>query len=250
METKSGKSLNLPLTADAERGGFLVNTRGVHLNDLPDEFTASVHGVWGFQKFEGPAFSRAKFTANQVGNCVERCQCANRGRQDTLHLQSPDACCVSGVTVKSEQGNDLPTLWKRTKPDELEVRISTAGRVRGRVSVDVEKFGLSEPDGIPLHTYAEAGRLDHFSVHAGDSEGMLRGTRLDEVTSLELNGIHFLALNVTRANQQDELRMADGEENGRRSRGGDDGVRVGHALKTAAFCRYRRRYKRPGPRSY
>ncbi len=208
METKSGKSLNLPLTADAERGGFLVNTRGVHLNDLPDEFTASVHGVWGFQKFEGPHFHVRSSRPTKWVIASKDASALIVGRQDTLHLQSPDACCVSGVTVKSEQGNDLPTLWKRTKPDELEVRIQLQDASAGRVSVDVEKFGLSEPDGIPLHTYAEAGRLDHFSVHAGDSEGMLRGTRLDEVTSLELNGIHFLALNVTRANQQDELRMA------------------------------------------
>ena len=37
----------------------------------------------------------------------------------------------------------------------------------------IKKFGLREADEIPLHTYAEAGRLDSFSVHAGDAEGVL-----------------------------------------------------------------------------
>ena len=29
----------------------------------------------------------------------------------------------------------------------------------------VKKFGLHEVDEIPLHTYAEAGRLDSFGIH-------------------------------------------------------------------------------------
>ena len=32
----------------------------------------------------------------------------------------------------------------------------------------IKKFGLHELDEIPLHTYAEAGRLDSFGIHAGD----------------------------------------------------------------------------------
>src|SRR5262249_45218652 len=68
-------------------------------------------------------------------------------------------------------------------------------------------FGLPEPDAIPLHTYAEAGRLDSFTIHAGDSEGILRGTRLDQVTGLELGEFRFIPRGLTRANQQDELRL-------------------------------------------
>ena len=60
---------------------------------------------------------------------------------------------------------------------------------------------------MPLHTYAEAGRLDSFSLHAGDFEGVLKGTRLDEVTSVEVNGMTFNPENLSRANQQDELRL-------------------------------------------
>jgi hypothetical protein len=208
LESKVGASLNLPITADAERGGFVVNTRGMHLSDLQDEFTASVRGVWGFQKFEGPRFHMRSPRAAKWVIASKDASALIVGRQDTLHLQSSDACCVSGVIVKNQEGNELTTSWKRTKVDELEVHVQLQDEPAGWVSLTVEKFGLRDADSIPLHTYAEAGRLDRFTVHAGDSEGVLRGTRLDEVTSLELNGIRFAALNVSRANQQDELRMA------------------------------------------
>src|SRR5262249_34633 len=77
----------------------------------------------------------------------------------------------------------------------------------GSLKMLVSKFGLREPDEVPLHTYAEAGRLDGFTIHAGDAEGILRGTRLDQVTAIDVNGIHFAPGNLTRANQHDELRV-------------------------------------------
>src|SRR5262249_43834482 len=71
----------------------------------------------------------------------------------------------------------------------------------------VKKFRLAHPDEISLHSYAEASRLDSFSIHAGDSDGILKGTRLDEVTLLEVSGTVFNPENLSRANQQDQLRL-------------------------------------------
>lgn len=64
-----------------------------------------------------------------------------------------------------------------------------------------------ESDEIPLHTYAEAGRLEGFSIHAGDAEGVLRGTRLDQVTGVEFSGLYFDPGKLSRANQEDELKV-------------------------------------------
>lgn len=71
----------------------------------------------------------------------------------------------------------------------------------------IKKFGLHDPEEIPLHTYAEAGRLDSFGIHAGDVDGVLKGTRLDQVSSVEVNGLQFTPDALTRANQQDELKL-------------------------------------------
>jgi hypothetical protein len=76
----------------------------------------------------------------------------------------------------------------------------------------IRKFGLKDPDEVSLHTYAEAGRLDSFSIHAGDGDGVLKGTRLDQVDSLEVNTFRFIPGTLARAHQQDELKLTTPNE--------------------------------------
>lgn len=71
----------------------------------------------------------------------------------------------------------------------------------------IREFGMREADEIPLHTYAEAARLDSFTIHEGDTDGLLKGTRLDQVKTLELKTASFNPDTLSRANQQDELRL-------------------------------------------
>ena len=88
--------------------------------------------------------------------------------------------------IKDGQGESLATEWKGTKPDEIEINVPLQKASAGWVTVQIKKFGLHEVDEVPLHTYAEAGRLDSFSIHAGDApNGFLKGTRLDQVESLD-----------------------------------------------------------------
>src|SRR5947208_7402963 len=67
---------------------------------------------------------------------------------------------------------------------------------------------MTKPDEITLRVYSEAAHLERFAINAGDQEGVLTGTRLDEVSSLDLKGIHFLPVALSRANQTDELRLS------------------------------------------
>jgi hypothetical protein len=111
------------------------------------------------------------------------------------------------VIVRDETGKTLPANWKVSKSDELEVKVSLQNATVGAMKMGVKKFGLRESDEIPLHTYAEAGRLDGFGIHAGDVEGVLRGTRLDQVTGIEFSGLYFDPGKLSRANQEDELKV-------------------------------------------
>jgi len=45
-------------------------------------------------------------------------------------------------------------------------------------------------------------------INAGDAHGTLKGSRLDEVERFELKGARFVPAKLTRANEQDELRVA------------------------------------------
>lgn len=207
VDAKSGPGIDVPAKPDPVRGGFLVETQALQSADLDREATGVLRGAWGFHPFDGP---RYRLRASRPAQWVVASKDASAlivGREDTLHLQSPDACCVSDVKFNDEQGKTLETEWKTSKPDELEVKVPLQKASAGSVTMVIRKFGLQEADELPLHTYAEAGRLDSFSIHAGDANGVLKGTRLDQVERLELNGLRFVPESLTRSHQQDELKL-------------------------------------------
>ncbi len=169
VDAKSGPGIDVPAKPDPVRGGFLVETQALQSADLDGEVTGTLRGAWGFHSFDGP---RYRLRASRPAQWVVASKDASAlivGREDTLHLQSPDACCVSEVKLNDEQGKALETDWKITKPDELEVKVPLQKANAGSVTMVIRKFGLQEADELPLHTYAEAGRLDSFSIHAGDA---------------------------------------------------------------------------------
>lgn len=205
VDIKSGAPIEVPAKVDPVGGGFVVETQALQAADVDGEATGVLHGMWGFHGFDGP---RYRLRASRPAQWVVASKDASAliiGRDDTLHLQSPDACCVSEVTVKDDRGKSFETTWKSSKSDELEVKVPLEKASAGSVTMFIRKFGLAALDEIPLHTYAEAGRLDSFSIHAGDAAGVLKGTRLDQVSSLKVNSIEFAPDALTRANQEDEL---------------------------------------------
>ncbi len=207
VDTKQGPALEVPAQPDPMRGGFIVETQALQAAKLDPEITVSIRGTWGFRPFDGPHYRLRLPRPAQWVVASKDASALIIGREDTLHLQSPDACCVSEVTFKDEQGRAVPTEWKTSKSDELEVKVPLEKASAGSVTMLIKKFGLREADEVPLHTYAEAGRLDSFGIHAGDADGILKGTRLDQVENLDVNGIRFKPDSLGRANQQDELKL-------------------------------------------
>jgi hypothetical protein len=231
VETKTGPSVDLPAQPDAMRGGFLVETKALQSADLPTEVTGILRGAWGFHSFDGPHYRLRTAKPAQWTVASKDASALIVGREDTLHLQSADACCVSELKVHDEQGKALDTEWKATKPDELEVKVPLQKTSSGSVTMVIKKFGLREADEITLHTYAEAGRLDSFSIHSGDADGILKGTRLDLVDSLEVNGLRFAPQGLTRAHQQDELKVTTQDASARTKLHPGDSIVVHVSLK-------------------
>jgi hypothetical protein len=208
VQNNSGQGFDLPVQADAARGGLVVDKQSLPPKSLDGDITATLHGFWGFQTFDGPKF---RLHSSHAAKWVVASRDASAlivGRDDTVHLQSGNACCVTDVSLSDQQGKHLETKWKSVKPDELEVQVSLRDAKPGWLTLQVKSFGQNASDEILLHTYAEAGRLDALTIHAGDSEGVLKGTRLDEVAWLELNNIRFIPGDLSRAHQQDELKLA------------------------------------------
>ena len=94
----------------------------------------------------------------------------------------------------------------------MEVEIPLKQENAGPIKLFVKQWGLNKPDEIPLRSYSEAAHLERFTIAAGDGEGVLRGTRLDEVDSFELKGVRFTPEKLSRENQSDALALTASAE--------------------------------------
>jgi hypothetical protein len=185
-----------------------VDTSAVKSEVLDPQVSGTLRGQWGFESFEGPTFHlRTAHSAPwTIASADQNALVA--GRDDVLHLHSDAAACVEDVTVEDQNGKKLKTTRKLANPDELQIEISLQDVAPGPLTMRVKQFGLAKADEVALHTYSEAGRLDSFTIDAGDHQGTLKGTRLDEVASLEINGIHFAPAGLKRISNEDELQVS------------------------------------------
>ncbi|HTU41457.1 MAG TPA: hypothetical protein VMF10_07085 [Candidatus Aquilonibacter sp.] len=207
VESKAGMAIDLPVRADPGQGGIVVDTKPLHVDKTVDEVSGTIHGLWGFDSFTGPAF-QLQFShpvkwilasADSTALIV--------GREDSIHLQSEEAPCVEQVSIKDVKGKQVKATWKLLKADEVEVNVPLKGETSGPVLVLVAQSGQPKPDEVPMQTYSEAAHLDHFALNAGDKQGTLTGTRLDEVAGLKLDKVEFSPAGLKRAGGKDELKV-------------------------------------------
>jgi hypothetical protein len=210
VEDKAGNYVDLPAKAEAGRGGFVIDAHALPAlaGKLGPEVTGTLHGRWGFSEFEGPRFLLRSAHAEKWTVPPADQEALIVGRDDVLHVTSECAPCVERVAVKDHDGKDLKATWKVSKPEELEVTVPLKDKSAGEVTLAIKQFGLSAADELPLLSYSEAAHLDRFTINAGDKQGVLNGTRLDEVSSFELNGVHFVPAKLSRVQQKDELGLA------------------------------------------
>lgn len=210
LQTKGNGSpgIDLPAKVDPTYGGIVVDTRSIQPDTLDDDLTGTLRGFWGFQPIEGPSFHFR--SAQQRGKWIVPSKDASAlivGRLDALNLQSSQAACVENVSIRTSQGTRLDASWKQEKADELQVGIPLESATPGSIYVMIKKFGNPNVDEVTIHTYAEAGGLESLRLHAGDTDGILKGTRLDQVKEVEVKGLHFAPGNLSRYHQKDELTL-------------------------------------------
>jgi hypothetical protein len=204
---KDGKSIDLPATADAVQGGYVIDTAALHSASMGDSVRASLQGYWGFERYRGPSFvlmnARSKTWELAAGDE----DALVVGRQDTVHLRADSVSCVDGIMLKDPAGKVLKAEWKSVKPNELEVKLPLQEARPGAMTLLVSQYGVSEPQPISIQTFAEAGHYDGFAMHAGDSQGVLKGSRLDEVAGLSIRNLGFVPGELSTRSGGDELPM-------------------------------------------
>jgi hypothetical protein len=196
----------LPATADAVQGGYVVDTTALHSVSMGDSVHASLQGYWGFERYRGPSFVLMNALSKTWELAAGDEDALVVGRQDTVHLRADSVSCVDGIMLKDPAGKQLKAEWKNVKPNELEVKLPLQEASPGAMTLLVSQYGVSEPQPIAIQTFSEAGHFDGFVMHAGDSQGVLKGSRLDQVANLSIRNLVFVPGELTRS-AGDELPM-------------------------------------------
>lgn len=207
IQPKNAAALDLPAVADATRGGFVVDTAKLHGATLPPKITGTLHGYWGFASFDGPKIEFRQSHSTEWS--VPATDAANviAGRDSTLRLQSDCAACVEKISLRDSYGKDLQPTFQTASADELEIALPLKDEPAGDLKLQVQQFGQTAPSTITLHAYAEAVRLDHFTIYPTDADGVLTGTQLNQVARLETDGVEFLPEKDPRANQDHAIEL-------------------------------------------
>jgi hypothetical protein len=207
LASADGKSLDLPATADAAQGGYVIDTAGIGATSLGDSVKASLRGYWGFDAYEGPSFRLMNAHARTWELAAGDDAALIIGRQDTVHLRADSVGCVDGIMLKDPAGKELKVDWKSVKPNEVEVKLPLQESKPGALTLLVTQYGLAEPQSVSLHAFSDAGRFDGFSMHAGEGQGTLKGSRLDEVATLTIRSVTFVPGDLVSRAGSDELPM-------------------------------------------
>src|SRR3984957_20116598 len=120
---KDGKAVELAARADAKRGGFAVDTAGLATTDMSDGMRASLHGYWGFEKYDGPNFLLVSAAAQKWELDSADQAALVVGREDIVHLRGGNVGCIAGVTLKDPAGRELKAEWTAVAPDRIELKL-------------------------------------------------------------------------------------------------------------------------------
>jgi hypothetical protein len=203
----NGMTIDLPAHADAEQGGFVVDTSGLGTSSLGESVHGSLHGAWGFDEYAGPSFQLVNARA-QTWRLTDGDEAALIvGRQDIIHLRADSVSCIDDVMLKDPAGKELKAEWKPVKADEVELKLPLQTVQPGSLTLLVTQYGTTQPQPVQLQAFSVPGHLDGFTIHAGDGQGILKGSGLNDVASLLVKGIEFMPGALSSHQGSDELSM-------------------------------------------
>ncbi len=198
-----GRSVDAPVSADAAKGGLVVGAGD--RSGMEGPLTGVLRGSWGFARFEGPTFRlqgvRATPWRKADGDGLVV------GRDDEVRLEGPSAC-VTHVRLRSGAEPARDIAWKAAGADAVAATAPLADAKPGPAVIEVAQFGSGPPQGTAVQLFTQAARLDGFGFHAGDDHGVLKGSRLDTVSSLAFAGADFTPGALSTGGGGDELTLA------------------------------------------
>ena len=188
---KDGHAVDLSLTADPAAGGLKLAAGPMDSSAFGNEVLGKVRGYWGFDPYEGPQFRLQNAHAQTWTTAPDDDQVLTAGRDSTVRLQAQASGCVRDVALQT--GSDPPrsATWRAAGPDAILVAAPLQDVAPGKVSLLVHSYGSAEAEVVPAVVYKATTKLESFAFHVGDAAGVLKGADLDNVQSLEMDGVAF-----------------------------------------------------------
>jgi hypothetical protein len=141
-----GRSLDLPATADVEKGGLVIAMRGALPADVKAPLDARVDGMWGFQPFNGPSVQIQVAQSGQWRLAPDAAPAPGA----SVTLTGGAASCVSFVTAQAGNMQPVPAAWRKSGSDAITITLP-AGEVRnGTLSVQIHGPAGIDPDRLTL----------------------------------------------------------------------------------------------------
>ncbi len=204
LKAKDGRTIEAPLVARADRGGYVMTTI-LKAQDFDAATTGLVHGFWGFDTFNGPEYL-IQFPQGGEWRADPDAQRLIAGRDNSLTVKGPAPACVESVNVQLPGGQIRPAKWRVDGPDGIVVDVPLTGMGAGDMQVTVKPTGL-DPVTLSTRAYAEQSRLDALTLHGGDQSAALTGLRLDQIKGVTIEGIAFRPGELTREGDADRLEL-------------------------------------------
>ena len=167
------------------------------------DLKAQIVGKWGFDFISTSKFP-VRVVRSQGWNIykdseTQQATFVRDGKIKELMLVSPDGDCAcvksviyrpkgkeSEATALSIEDNEIAVSSdKRTATFSLD----TSKIPIGKGNLEIRQFGEKEPKIIPLKLYDKPPSRLNFDIRVGDNYGKLTGERLEQITSIKVNGM-------------------------------------------------------------
>jgi len=214
LHIKSPKQVDLPLVASAAQGGLTLSANA--LSDLPQlstnsELRGTVEGNWGFDSYTGPTFNLQVAPSRHLTLSSSEANQVVVGREVSIDFNSDGAACIDSIQATTSDGITIPVTWsagKSPKPHMLTVSLALKNVMPGPLLLQVKQYGQQQPEKIALNAYADPPTPRRLVFHAGDTQAVLTGKGLDQITSVIIDGLLFTPGNITVANEEESLPLS------------------------------------------
>lgn len=148
ITTPAGKTVDLPVEARAERGGYVLTGRSLP-GDLAGSVKANLHGFWGFDPFEGPEFA-LQFSGSEPWRAADDTPPLAVGRDNNVTLTGAAPACVAGISVRQGQSPPKPVSWEPRGDKSLALKLPAPASNAGDLMLEIKQHGVAKPVSLSL----------------------------------------------------------------------------------------------------